>query len=116
MTRPSTKNFVNYAPVILSMLVIQGAELFPAYHSGTERAKPGSGTWQSRSIQTQYNYFEKSETKTHAKDNRPIAHNKRQGFDHWKNQAKPRLIRPDHLSGRKSDRFFLFLTPLTQIV
>ena len=73
MTGTSIKNFVNHAPVILSMLVIQGAELFPAYPSGTERAKPGYGTWQPRSIQTQYSCFEKSETQIHAKDNRSVA-------------------------------------------
>ena len=41
MTRTSIKNFVNDAPVMLNTPVIQGAELFPAYPSGTGRAEPG---------------------------------------------------------------------------
>ena len=31
VTRLSTKDFVNYAPIILNMLVIQEAELSPAF-------------------------------------------------------------------------------------
>ena len=87
VTRTSIKNFVNDAPVMLNTPVIQGAELFPAYPSGTGRAKSGSGTWQPRSMQTQYNCFEKSETETHAKDIRSIAPGNRQGLDHWKKQS-----------------------------
>jgi len=41
VTEMSIKNFVNDAPVMLNTPVIQGAELFPAYPSGTGRAEPG---------------------------------------------------------------------------
>ena len=44
MIRLATKDFVNYAPIILNMLVIQEAELSPAFYSKAESSKPGYGT------------------------------------------------------------------------